>query len=99
MAASEAHTIAFSLSGSIALGDLPGLCERISRLLERTGAEVVFCDVRNPDADAVTVDALARLQLAARRRGCEVRLRRSSEEFRQLVGFMGLADVLPQTPD
>ena len=41
------------------------------------------------------VDALARLQLAARRRGCQVRLRGASDELRGLVGFMGLGAVLP----
>jgi hypothetical protein len=43
----------------------------------------------------VTVDALARLQLAARRRGCQIRLRYASAELLDLVAFMGLADVLP----
>jgi hypothetical protein len=42
----------------------------------------------------VTVDALARLQLAARRNDCRVRLRHASQELRDLVDFMGLADVL-----
>jgi ABC-type transporter Mla MlaB component len=46
-------------------------------------------------SDAVTVDALARLQLAARRHGCQVRLRGASMELRELVAFMGLRDVLP----
>jgi ABC-type transporter Mla MlaB component len=43
----------------------------------------------------VTVDALARLQLAARRHQCQVRLRGASNELRALVAFMGLGDVLP----
>jgi hypothetical protein len=43
----------------------------------------------------VTVDALARLQLAAHRRGCKVRLRGASSELVELVTFMGLRDVLP----
>ena len=42
----------------------------------------------------MTVDALARLQLAARRYGCQVRLRHGSEELLGLVSFMGLTDVL-----
>jgi len=46
-------------------------------------------------ADAVTVDALARLQAAAGRYGCRVRLRRASDELLELVAFMGLEDVLP----
>jgi ABC-type transporter Mla MlaB component len=86
MATRKTHTIVFALSGSGALADL-------------AGAKVVFCDVRDADPDAATVDALARLQLTARRQGCEVRLRRASDELRELLGFMGLAEVLPQTTD
>jgi ABC-type transporter Mla MlaB component len=57
---------------------------------------VAFCDVGGAIADAVTVDALARLQLAAHRHGCKVRLQRSSPQLRQLVEFMGLKDVLTE---
>jgi hypothetical protein len=56
---------------------------------------VVFCDVREARADAHTVDAIARLQLVARRHHCQVRLRGASPELRELVAFMGLSDVLP----
>jgi hypothetical protein len=41
------------------------------------------------------VEALARLQLVARRIGCQVRLRGASGELLELVAFMGLSDVLP----
>jgi ABC-type transporter Mla MlaB component len=99
MAASEAQTITFALSPPIARADLQQLCECLCGLVDRTGADVALCDVSRLDPSAVTVDALARLQLAARRRGCEVRLRRPSKELRRLVDFMGLADVLPQMPD
>jgi len=99
MAASEAQTITFGLSAPIARADLQHLCECLCGLVDRTGADVALCDVSRLDPSAVTVDALARLQLAARRRGCEVRLRRPSKELRSLVDFMGLADVLPQMPD
>jgi hypothetical protein len=54
----------------------------------------VLCDVSGVEPDAVIIDALARLQLAARRRGCCVRLCRASEELLELVEFMGLAEVL-----
>jgi len=43
----------------------------------------------------LTVDALARLQLAAHRRGCRIRLVHASAELLALVRFMGLEDVLP----
>ena len=57
---------------------------------------VVLCDVRGAEPDAVTVDALARLQLVARRGGRELRLVHASAELLRLVAFMGLADVLPE---
>ena len=41
------------------------------------------------------VCALARLQLAARRHRCVIRLRGASDELRALVAFIGLEDVLP----
>ncbi len=62
---------------------------------DRSAITFIFCDVEGVKADAVTVDALARLQLAARRRRCQVRLRGASDELRDLVAFMGLRDVLP----
>jgi ABC-type transporter Mla MlaB component len=40
------------------------------------------------------VDALARLQLGARRSGCTVRLANASRELLELVELMGLTDVL-----
>jgi len=62
------------------------------------GAITVAIDVAGGRADAWAVDALARLQLAARRLGCQVRLRGTSPELRELVVFMGLRDVLPEWP-
>ena len=96
MAVPAPRTVAFAVRGPIARGDLPGLCERVCALLEQSGAETAFCDVSGVEPDAVAVDALARLQLAARRHGCRVRLRHASLELRELVTFMGLTDVLPE---
>lgn len=95
MATSGRHTVAFTIGGPIARADLPGLCNRVCTLLRHSGAGVVLCDVGGVEPDAVTVDALARLQLAAQRRGCEIRLRHASHALIELVEFMGLADVLP----
>jgi hypothetical protein len=94
--ASPPQAIGFTVRGPIAPADLPGLCERVCALLEDSGTGVAVCDVRGVDPDAVTIDALARLQLAARRHGCQVRLRHASNELRDLVAFMGLADVLTE---
>ncbi len=95
MAARAPHTIVFAIWGPIARDDLPGLCDRVCELLRTNDPDVAVCDVGGVQVDAVTVDALARLQLAARRYGCRVRLRQASSDLRSLVGFMGLSDVLP----
>ena len=93
--ASVPPRIELTISGPIARTDLAGLCERVCGILERSGAGLALCDVQGIEPDAVTVDALARLQLAARRHGCQVRLRHASEDLRDLLGFLGLSDVLP----
>ena len=96
MATTDPRTTAFAIWGPIGREDLPGLCDRVCALLAETDADVALCDVRGVDADAVTVDALARLQLGARRHGCTVRLRNASDELRALVRFMGLTAVLTE---
>jgi ABC-type transporter Mla MlaB component len=85
----------FLIWGPIARDDLPGLCDRVCALLSANGSGDVRCDVAGVHADAVTVDALARLQLAARRQGCRIHLRNASSDLLELVAFMGLRDVLP----
>lgn len=93
MEARAPNTVPFAIRGRISRADLPGLCERACTLLAESGAGVVVCDVREVECDAVTVDALARLQLAARRSGCRVQLRSPCPELVRLVEFMGLTDV------
>ena len=94
MAASARRTVVFRIDGLIGRTDLPRLSEQIGALLERTGAEVALCDVSAIDPDAVSVDTLAHLQLVARRRGCQARLLGASTELVELLGFIGLRDVL-----
>jgi ABC-type transporter Mla MlaB component len=96
MAPTESRTVTFAIWGPVWRDDLPGLCARVCALLERSDADVALCDVTGIAADAVTVDALARLQLGARRQGCTVRLQNATAELRALVAFMGLTDVLPE---
>ena len=95
MPAFSSHTVAFAVRGPIARSDLDGLCDRVCAVLRESEAQVAFCDVAGLEPDAVTVEALARLQLGARRLGCQVRLQQASSELLQLVAFMGLTDVLP----
>jgi len=95
MPTQKRSAITIAIRGPLAPSDLPGLCARICAELEGSGPGFAFCDVGGVHADAVAVDALARLQLAAHRRGCQVRLRGASDDLRNLVAFMGLRDVLP----
>jgi hypothetical protein len=54
----------------------------------------IFCDVGALAPDAAAVDALARLQLTARRLGYEIRLRDASVDLQDLLDFVGLRNVL-----
>ena len=94
MSAPPPEVVDFAVRGPITRADLPGLRRRFSAVLSRCSSGVALCDVHGVEPDAVTVDALCRLQLAARRHCCEVRLRRASDELLELVAFMGLTRVL-----
>jgi ABC-type transporter Mla MlaB component len=96
MAIPARETCSFAVRGPIARADLPGLCARVRALFDEVGGGIARCDVASVPADAVTVDALARLQLAARRHCCQVRLVNASSELLGLLAFMGLDDVLPE---
>jgi hypothetical protein len=70
-------------------------CEGVRALLEAADVELVVCDVgRVSHPDLGTVDALARLQLTARRCGRQVLLRRARLELEGLLALTGLSDVL-----
>jgi ABC-type transporter Mla MlaB component len=93
MPTSGPHEVAFAIRGPITRADLPSLCARVCSLLSSAG-DVVRCDVSGIEPDAVTVDALARLQLAATRRGCSICLCNTSSALLELVELMGLSHVL-----
>ncbi len=86
----------FVLGGPIARGDIPALCERARASLEGSDLGAIVFDVAElVDPDAVTVDALARLQLMARRLGGRIRLQHPYGELRDLIALMGLSEALP----
>ena len=84
-----------SLEGPITRADIPALCERARALLEDCTTDPTTCNVGALDADAVTVEALARLQLTARGLARRVRFTDASPELRRLLCLMGLDEVLP----
>ena len=86
---------ALVIGAAIAPDDISPLCDRVRRLMEDAHQRVIECDVAGVvSPDAATVDALARLQLTARRMGGEIRLRDASDELIDLIAFMGLAHVM-----
>ena len=85
-----------AIRGRIARADIAPLCDRGRVLLEAADSEVVTCDVGAiVDPDASTIDALARLQLAARRLGRRIRLTHASGELMDLLALMGLGEIVP----
>lgn len=94
MAARRERTVTVTVAGPLARDDLPELFERTCALLAGTQAELLLCEVAGVQADAVAVEALARLALAARRNSCAVRLHGASVQLRGLVCLCGLDDVL-----
>jgi ABC-type transporter Mla MlaB component len=83
------------LSGPIDRADITAFCDRARELLECSDVDLVVCLRALADPDAVTVDALARLQLTARRLGHRVWLSHACGELQTLLALMGLSEVLP----
>ena len=54
----------------------------------------IACCAKALAPDAVSLDALARLQLAARRRGQQIHPYEVSRELQELIAFCGLRDAL-----
>lgn len=90
------RTVVLVVGGPIARGAVPRLCEQLRGLLVTRRVDLVTCDVAAlTPADATAIDALARLQLTARRLGRAIRLRDAPPELRELLTLTGLRDALP----
>jgi len=77
-------------------GDAEGGATRTVVLVLEGDVEVVLWRMDGmPDPDLWVVDALARLQLAARQMGGSIRLRNPCERLRALLDFAGLSEVFP----
>jgi ABC-type transporter Mla MlaB component len=98
MPSARPTTVVVAVAGPMARADLPAICGEVVALLEATGADVALCDVGALPADAAAVDALARIQLAARRAGRQVVLCRVADDLRDLLAFVGLGGVLRIEP-
>lgn len=97
---SETTTLVLVMGGSISRADISTLCDSVRALLDLSDADPIVCDVGAlVHPDAVAVDALARLQLTARRAGRRVRLRDACGELRDLLVLTGLSEVIPPCGD
>jgi ABC-type transporter Mla MlaB component len=75
---------------------IPSLCRQLALLIDHSQAELVGCDLAGlRGCDLVAVDALARLQLTAKRLGRAIRLCRASDQLVELVALAGLREILP----
>lgn len=84
------------VAGPVAGADgVCALCEQLGAVMARCTADTVVCDVHALPADARALDALARLQLSARRAKRRIRLRRAAPELLRLLDFAGLAEAIP----
>ena len=90
-----APTVDLRIWGPIRRADLADLSTRVCAFFATHAGSTVRCDVSGVGADAVTVDALARLQAVAHRNGCVVVLDNAAPDLLGLVELMGLSEVLP----
>jgi anti-anti-sigma regulatory factor len=87
--------VQFVVRVTITRADIPALCARLADLLRGRSADVVECDVGGIDRpDVVTVEALARLALTARRHGGRLVVTGAGPDLFGLFGLLGLTELL-----
>ena len=87
------------IAGSVAAReDVCRLCEQLRAVMSSCAADTVICDVHALPPNARALEALARLQLTARRARRRIRLQRAAPELLQLLEFAGLAEAIPYEP-
>ncbi|MGW5738209.1 MULTISPECIES: STAS domain-containing protein [Streptomyces] len=80
-----------TLTGTLDKEATHRLCEEAGAALRATGADVLVCDVAGLGPPVLAaVDALARLQLTARRAGGRIRLRNPAPHLCELLDLVGL---------
>ncbi|GHB18161.1 hypothetical protein GCM10010306_008010 [Streptomyces umbrinus] len=88
------------LPGPVTRDEVPRLCDDVRARLESSRAGVLVCDVAGLGPPGLTtVDALARMQLAARRAGGRIRLRDPDPALRALLGLVGIPFEVEGQPE
>jgi ABC-type transporter Mla MlaB component len=83
-----------TVEGPITDATITELCERLRAVLDTSDVDVVNCDVSSvTHADVATLDALARLQLTARRMGRSIRLCHVRGPLHDLLHLVGWSEI------
>jgi ABC-type transporter Mla MlaB component len=92
--------LVLTVEGPITAATIAELCGRLRAVLEGSDVSVLSCDVKSiAQADVAALDALARLQLTARRMGRSVRLRHVSNPLHDLLHLTGWSAIVPCCTD
>lgn len=92
-----APATSFAVGATIRRADIPVLCADLAGLVRGRGGGVVVCDVADvAHPDVVTVEALARLRVTARRHGWSLVVSGAGPDLLELVRLLGLTDALLQ---
>jgi hypothetical protein len=88
----------FAVAAGLKRTDITRLCDEMARAIEHAGAgREVVCDVAAvTQPTMITLEAIARLDLTARRHGRRLVVRGACAELRQLASLLGLDGLLPQ---
>jgi anti-anti-sigma regulatory factor len=93
----SAPALVLHVRGRIEPDDVGTLLARVEHVLDAGGSDALTCDVGDlVDPDVLAMDTLARMVLAARRRGRRIMLRRPRRELAELLVMCGLWDLFPR---
>lgn len=92
-----ASATSFAIGATVTRADIPVLCADFAELVRGRSGGVVVCDVADvAHPDVVTVEALARLRLTARRHSWSLVVTGAGPDLLELVRLLGLTDALLQ---
>ncbi|WP_238006816.1 STAS domain-containing protein [Dactylosporangium sp. AC04546] len=87
--------VSLALGAAVARADIGGLCAGLAERLRGLPAGTVVCDVAGvARPDVVTVEALARLRLTARRHGWRLVVAGAGPALVEVAGLLGLVEVV-----
>lgn len=92
----DPRTVVVVVDGPLSRPGIAGLCAGVRRLLATGNVDTITCDVGAAvEPDLMAIEALARLQLTARRMGGSIRVRHPSGKLQELLEVVGLCSVVP----